>query len=248
VQRHASELPDFIVDELRKLPRYADRMALASAISRLIFPVSRRTLEAWPLRWRRVNGHAVAETYEAFAHAWGQAMCIVDWSSTRTEPSTRRLSTSETHEIIWSTKSRAFALATEEVTARTTFSIPSATASLWLLGTAKAFNVRRQEAGPWKRPDRRRFRGKCCAPSTRSRMAAVTQRHRQGACQSNSGHVLSQATAYGTSARYCGNLSAAGGEGDHRFARRARRAYRTSRLLTRENTRRPSPAPYGRGC
>lgn len=70
MQRHASELPDFILDELRKLPRYADRMALASAISRLIFPVSRRTLEAWPLRWRRVNGHAVAETYEAFAYAW----------------------------------------------------------------------------------------------------------------------------------------------------------------------------------
>jgi len=39
-----------------------------------------------------------------------------------------------THEITWSTKSRAFASATEEATVRTTFSRPSATASLWLSG------------------------------------------------------------------------------------------------------------------
>jgi hypothetical protein len=45
-------------------------MVLACAISRLIFPASRRTLEAWPLRFRRVSSHAVAETNEAFAHAW----------------------------------------------------------------------------------------------------------------------------------------------------------------------------------
>jgi hypothetical protein len=69
VQRRAPELPDFIVDESPKLPR-ADRMVLACAISRLIFPAPCRTLEAGPLRFRRVNGHAVAETYEAFAHAW----------------------------------------------------------------------------------------------------------------------------------------------------------------------------------
>ncbi len=70
MQHDSPELPEFIIDELRKLPRYADRTALASAISRLIFPVSRRTLEVWPLRWRLVNGHAVAATHEAFAHAW----------------------------------------------------------------------------------------------------------------------------------------------------------------------------------
>jgi hypothetical protein len=70
VQHDTSELPDFIVDELRNLPRYADREALAAAISRLIFPVSRRTLEAWPVAWRIVNGHAIAETSDAFKYAW----------------------------------------------------------------------------------------------------------------------------------------------------------------------------------
>jgi hypothetical protein len=70
MQHDTHELPEFIVDELRRLPRFADRRALASAISRFIFPVSHRTLEAWPVRWRRVNGHAVAETREAFTHAW----------------------------------------------------------------------------------------------------------------------------------------------------------------------------------
>ena len=50
--------------------------------------------------------------------------------------------TSDTHEITCLTKSRAFALATEEVTVRTTFSIPSATASLWLSGIAKGSNSR----------------------------------------------------------------------------------------------------------
>jgi hypothetical protein len=35
-----------------------------------MFPVSDRSLEVWPLKWRHVNGHAAAETYEALAHAW----------------------------------------------------------------------------------------------------------------------------------------------------------------------------------
>ena len=43
---------------------------LAPIITKLVFPVSHRSLEIWPLRWRFVNGHAVAETYEALAHAW----------------------------------------------------------------------------------------------------------------------------------------------------------------------------------
>ena len=61
-------------------------------------------------------------------------------SSTRTEPSRRRSSTSDTREITCSTKSRAFVSATEPVTGRTTFSTPSATASRWLLGIARAFS------------------------------------------------------------------------------------------------------------
>ena len=69
------------------------------------------------------------------------ATCIASWSSTRTAPSTRRSSTSDAHEITCSTKSRAFGLATETATARTTFSTPSATASRWRLGIAKASDL-----------------------------------------------------------------------------------------------------------
>jgi hypothetical protein len=70
VQNDAPELPEFIVNELPNLPRHADRKTLADIITRLLFPVSHRSLEIWPLRWRFVNGHALAETYEALAHAW----------------------------------------------------------------------------------------------------------------------------------------------------------------------------------
>ena len=54
------------------------------------------------------------------------------------EPSRRRSSTSDIHEITCSTKSRVFALAIEEATARTTFSTPSATASRLLSEITKA--------------------------------------------------------------------------------------------------------------
>jgi hypothetical protein len=34
--------------------------------------VSPRSLEAWPLKLRIVNGHAVAEVAETLAYAWGK--------------------------------------------------------------------------------------------------------------------------------------------------------------------------------
>jgi hypothetical protein len=70
VQDNRSELPEYIANELPNLPRHGDRKTLALIITKFIFPVSRRTLEVWPLKWRRVNGHAVAATDEALAHAW----------------------------------------------------------------------------------------------------------------------------------------------------------------------------------
>jgi hypothetical protein len=70
VQHDAPALPEFIVSELPNLPRYGDRKTLAPIITKFVFPVSQRSLEVWPLKWRRVNGHAVAETQEALALAW----------------------------------------------------------------------------------------------------------------------------------------------------------------------------------
>jgi hypothetical protein len=63
-------LPESLRAELPSLPRFADRRALAPIISRLLFPVSHRTLEVWPLRWRLVNGRAVTDVAEALALAY----------------------------------------------------------------------------------------------------------------------------------------------------------------------------------
>jgi hypothetical protein len=51
------------------LPRRVDRKTGADLVTRFLFPVSHRTLEAWPLTWRRVNGKAVCETAELLAVA-----------------------------------------------------------------------------------------------------------------------------------------------------------------------------------
>ncbi len=57
------------VPDLTTLPARVDRRAGAALVGRFYFPVSHRTLEAWPLSWRRVNGKAVCETAELFAAA-----------------------------------------------------------------------------------------------------------------------------------------------------------------------------------
>ncbi len=52
-----------------KLPRFADRRTLAAIHHRYFGPLSPRSLEAWPLRWRRANGYAVACVAEFIAEA-----------------------------------------------------------------------------------------------------------------------------------------------------------------------------------
>lgn len=54
---------------LADLPRRADRRIGAALVTQHLFPVSPRTLERWPLAWRRVNGKAVCDTAELFAVA-----------------------------------------------------------------------------------------------------------------------------------------------------------------------------------
>ncbi len=55
--------------DVRSHPTRVDRRAGADLVTRHFFPVSHRTLEAWPLTWRHVNGKAVCETTELFAVA-----------------------------------------------------------------------------------------------------------------------------------------------------------------------------------
>jgi hypothetical protein len=50
-------------------PTRVDRKVGAKLVTRYFFPVSHRTIEAWPLVWRHVNGKAVVETVELFAFA-----------------------------------------------------------------------------------------------------------------------------------------------------------------------------------
>lgn len=51
------------------LPRRVDRRALADLVSKLYFPVSYRTVEAWPLVVKRVNGKATIDVREGLAFA-----------------------------------------------------------------------------------------------------------------------------------------------------------------------------------
>jgi hypothetical protein len=65
-----SRLPQHLVDMLKALPCNVDRQTAADLITRNFFPCSRRTLEAWPLPVRRVNGHAIHPTAAVFAVAY----------------------------------------------------------------------------------------------------------------------------------------------------------------------------------
>ena len=71
MQHDTSELPQLYCQaNCRTCRATRDSKTLAELSLVLLFPVSHRSLEIWPLKWRFVNGHAVAETYEALAHAW----------------------------------------------------------------------------------------------------------------------------------------------------------------------------------
>ena len=63
-----------ISDEILKgLPARVDRQSGAALISFHLFPISPRTLERWPVTWRRINGRALVETYELLVEAQRRA-------------------------------------------------------------------------------------------------------------------------------------------------------------------------------
>lgn len=55
--------------DLAALPAHIDRRTAASLVARHFFPVSHRTIEAWPLTKRRFNGRAFYATAEVIAYA-----------------------------------------------------------------------------------------------------------------------------------------------------------------------------------
>jgi len=62
--KRGAALPD-----LAQLPVRVPRETAAALLSRYYFEVSPRTLERWPLKWRRLNGRAHCETGQLFAVA-----------------------------------------------------------------------------------------------------------------------------------------------------------------------------------
>lgn len=61
-----NRLPDDILNEL---PARVDRSTGARLITRFHFPISPRTLERWPINWRKINGRALADTSELLEEA-----------------------------------------------------------------------------------------------------------------------------------------------------------------------------------
>jgi hypothetical protein len=66
----AAELPPNLLELLAELPANVDRRVGADLITRYLFPISYRTLEAWPLPTRNVNGKAIVATTALFEHAY----------------------------------------------------------------------------------------------------------------------------------------------------------------------------------
>jgi hypothetical protein len=66
----SAPLPMWIEKALESEPVNSDRPGFARFHTRVIGPISPRTLEDWPLTWQRVNGKAITNTRAAITLAW----------------------------------------------------------------------------------------------------------------------------------------------------------------------------------
>jgi hypothetical protein len=69
----------------RVLPARVDRKVAAEIVTRFYFPISKRTLEAWPLTWRHLNGKAICETDELLAEAQSKLDAAVPYRGGRSK-------------------------------------------------------------------------------------------------------------------------------------------------------------------
>ena len=65
-------LPQYLLDVIAEHPANVDRRTGAELVTRHLFPVSYRSLEAWPLPTRHVNGKAVVSTVALFEVAYAK--------------------------------------------------------------------------------------------------------------------------------------------------------------------------------
>jgi hypothetical protein len=68
----AANLPDDLQAVLANQPPNVDRRKGADLITKHLFPVSHRSLEAWPLPTRQVNGRAIISTATLFEVAYAK--------------------------------------------------------------------------------------------------------------------------------------------------------------------------------
>jgi hypothetical protein len=68
----APHLPPHLLEVLAEQPANVDRRTGANLITRHLFPVSHRSLEAWPLPIRHVNGKAIVPTAKLFEIAFAK--------------------------------------------------------------------------------------------------------------------------------------------------------------------------------
>jgi hypothetical protein len=54
-----SVLPEWVEREIANEPKHVDKRKLAQIVTRLFGPISHRTIEQRPYRWRRFNNYAV---------------------------------------------------------------------------------------------------------------------------------------------------------------------------------------------
>jgi hypothetical protein len=68
----AAILPPNLQEVLATAPANVDRRAGAALVTRHLFPVSHRSLEAWPLPTQHVNGKAIVSTAMLFEVAYAK--------------------------------------------------------------------------------------------------------------------------------------------------------------------------------
>lgn len=68
----AANLPPHLQEVLATAPANVDRRTGAELVTRFLFPVSHRSLEAWRLPTRHVNGKAIIPTAKLFELAYAK--------------------------------------------------------------------------------------------------------------------------------------------------------------------------------
>jgi hypothetical protein len=73
IEADETDLPQHLLEEIAKQPAKIDRVAGAALITALLFPVSAKTVKAWPLDWSCPNGRAIAPTEAYVKYAYRKA-------------------------------------------------------------------------------------------------------------------------------------------------------------------------------